>query len=504
MEFSIKSDMPGSLHTDCVAIGVLAGEKKPVLTGTGKALDKAAHGAIQAILDKGDFSGKTGSCQFLYNLPGIPCERVLLFGLGKAEEATNGSFIKAIRAAVKAIAKTGAKEAAIALEGDSDLPARIRLATLTAADELAGKSKATQKEKTSALKKLAFWHEADKKRDRDAEEKALREGEAIAAGVKAARTLGDLPANQCTPVYLASAAEKLAKSYKMRCEILDEKAIRAEGMRALLAVAQGSRQPPRFIVLEYQGKPQKGKKSAAKKPLALIGKGITFDSGGISLKPPVGMDEMKFDMCGAASVLGVMEAAARLELPLHLVALIPTCENMPGGSATRPGDVVTTLSGQTVEILNTDAEGRLILCDALAYAKRFEPAAIIDVATLTGACAIALGRIPHGLFANDDALAAALLLAGKAIEDKAWRLPLWEEYQEGLESQFADLANVGGREGGAVTAACFLSRFVDKKTPWAHLDIAGTAWKTGREKGATGRPVALLCQYLLRLAEPAT
>ncbi|MDR0234450.1 MAG: leucyl aminopeptidase [Zoogloeaceae bacterium] len=497
MEFSIKSGKPENLRADCVAIGVFAGGKKqPVLTTTGKALDRATRGEIQAVLDKGDFSGKTGSCQFLYKLPGIPCERVLLFGLGKEDEATQAGFIKSIRAAVKAIAATKAEDALIAL--DADAPVKIRLATLAAADELAGKNGPPKKEKATALKKLAFWRADDgkTKRDAGAEEKALREGEAIAAGLKLARTLGDLPANQCTPAYLADAAGKLAKRHKIRCEILDAKAIRAAGMNALLAVAQGSRQQPRFIVLEYKGSNRK----TAGKPLVLVGKGITFDSGGISLKPPANMDEMKFDMCGAASVLGVMEAAARLRLPLHLVALIPACENMPDGEAIRPGDVITTLSGQTVEILNTDAEGRLILCDALAYAKRFDPAVIVDVATLTGACAVALGRVAHGLFANDDALSAALIQAGEAVEDKAWRLPLWEDYQEGLESQFADMSNVGGREGGAITAACFLSRFVDKKTPWAHLDIAGTAWKSGREKSATGRPVALLSQYLLTLA----
>jgi len=499
VEFSIKSGAPENLAADCMAIGVFAGVK-PRLTSAGKALDQAVNGAIQAILDKGDFSGKTGSCQFLYNLPGMKCERVLLFGLGKESEATTG-FTRAIRAAVKAIAATRVEEALIALDADSDAPDKIRLATLAAADELTRKNWTEQKEKNDVLKKLAFWRVAGAKRDAGAEEKALREGEAIAAGMKAARTLGDMPANQCTPGYLADAAEKLAKRHKLHCEILDEKAIRAAGMNALLAVAQGSRQPPRFIVLEY--KPRSGKKSAAK-PLALIGKGITFDSGGISLKPPANMDEMKFDMCGAASVIGVMEAVARLRLPLHLVALIPACENMPGGDATRPGDVIATLSGQTVEILNTDAEGRLILCDALTYAKRFDPIAIIDVATLTGACAIALGRVAHGLFANDDALSAALLKAGEMIDDRAWRLPLWNDYQEALDSQFADMSNSGGREGGAITGACFLSRFVDKKTPWAHLDIAGTAWKTGKEKGATGRPVAMLCQYLLNLADGKT
>ena len=502
MEFSIKSSAPENLRSDCLAIGVFAGEKKhpPVLSDSGKAFDQIANGAIGSILEKGDFSGKNGSCQFLYKLPGIASERVLLFGLGKASEATNASFIKAIRAVVKSVAATKASDVMIALDDYADAATKIRLATLAAADEVAGKT--VQKEKNLALKKLAFWRFIDGRKNScaSAEEKALHEGEAIAAGVKLARTLGDLPANQCTPTYLGETAEKLAKRHKMNCEILDAKAIRAAGMNSLLAVAQGSSQQPRFIVLEYKGKSQ-GTKKSSKKPLVLVGKGITFDSGGISLKPPANMDEMKFDMCGAASVLGVMEAAARMQLPLDLLALIPACENMPGGDATRPGDVITTLSGQTVEVLNTDAEGRLILCDALTYAKKFDPAAIIDVATLTGACVMALGRVAHGLFANDEALAAALIEAGNAVEDRAWRLPLWEDYQEALESQFADMSNSGGREGGAITAACFLSRFVDKKTPWAHLDIAGTAWKSGREKGATGRPVALLCQYLLRLAE---
>jgi leucyl aminopeptidase len=297
----------------------------------------------------------------------------------------------------------------------------------------------------------------------------------------------------CTPAYLAGQAVALAKELKLNCQVLEQKDMKKLGMHALLAVAQGSRQAPQFIVLQYQG----GKSGAH--PLLLVGKGITFDSGGISLKPAADMDEMKYDMCGAAAVLGVMRAAARMALPMNLVALIPTCENMPGGGATRPGDIVTSLSGQTIEILNTDAEGRLILCDALAYAERFKPEAVIDIATLTGACVVALGHVATGLFSNRDDLAQALLKAGEEALDPAWRLPLWDDYQELLKSRFADMTNTGGRHGGAITAACFLSRFA-KKYAWAHLDIAGTAWKSGSNKGATGRPVSLLVSFLLQRA----
>ena len=283
----------------------------------------------------------------------------------------------------------------------------------------------------------------------------------------------------------------MATEFKLNCEILGRHEMEELGMHALLAVAKGSRQEPRFIVLDYQGA------ESSKAPLVLIGKGVTFDSGGISLKPAAKMDEMKYDMCGAAAVLGTLRAIARLRLPINLVALIPASENLPGGNATRPGDIVTSLSGQSIEILNTDAEGRLLLCDALTYAERLNPGAVIDVATLTGACVVALGRLASGLFANDNALAKELLQAGKSAQDRVWQLPLWEEYGEGLKSNFADMANVGGREGGAITAACFLSQF-SRNYPWAHLDIAGTAWKSGTRKSATGRPVALLCHLILQ------
>jgi leucyl aminopeptidase len=321
---------------------------------------------------------------------------------------------------------------------------------------------------------------------------------AIAGGVKLARDLGNLPGNICTPTYLSEKARDLARHHEnMRVEVLEEADMERLGMGALLSVARGSAQPAKLIILEYRNAPEE------QKPIALVGKGVTFDTGGISLKPGAEMDEMKFDMCGAASVLGTLQACAELQLPLNVVGVIPAVENVPGGKATKPGDIVTSLSGQTIEILNTDAEGRLILCDALTYSERYEPVAVIDIATLTGACIIALGRHPHGLLSNHHPLANDLLNAGRTAADRAWELPLWDEYQEQLDSNFADMANIGGKDGGAITAACFLSRFT-KKFHLPHLDIAGTAWKTGKEKGGTGRPVPLLTQYLLdRVAETA-
>ncbi len=297
--------------------------------------------------------------------------------------------------------------------------------------------------------------------------------------MKFARELGNLPGNICTPTYLAEQAQELAKTHKLKVEVLERSDMEVLGMGSLLSVARGSRQPPKFIVLQYS----KGK--SAQKPIVLIGKGITFDAGGISIKPAAEMDEMKFDMCGAASVLGTMKAVAELGLPINLVVIVPTCENLPDGDANKPGDVVTSMSGQTIEVLNTDAEGRLILCDAMTYAERFEPEVVVDVATLTGACVIALGHHASGLFSNDDSLARALLNAGEEAWDRAWHLPMWEDYQEQLKSNFADMANIGGRAGGSITAACFLSRYA-KKYDWAHLDIAGTAWKSGQGKRGYG------------------
>jgi leucyl aminopeptidase len=331
------------------------------------------------------------------------------------------------------------------------------------------------------------------KADTDAAEAGAKQGHGLGQGVALAKDLGNLPPNICTPTYLGKQAEKLAKDYGFKVEVLDQAAIEKLNMGSFLGVTRGSEEPPRFIVLQHL----QGKKS--QKPVVLVGKGITFDTGGISLKPGADMDEMKYDMCGAASVLGVFKAIGELKLPLNVVGLIPTCENMPSGRATKPGDILTSMSGQTIEVLNTDAEGRLILCDALTYAERFEPAAVIDIATLTGACVIALGHHVSGLFANNDGLAKALLAAGEQANDRAWQMPLWDDYQGQLDSNFADMANIGGRAAGSITAACFLSRFA-KKYDWAHLDIAGTAWKSGKEKGGTGRPVPLLVTYLLEQA----
>jgi leucyl aminopeptidase len=324
-------------------------------------------------------------------------------------------------------------------------------------------------------------------------EEALNQGLAIAEGMRLAKNLGNLPGNVCTPTYLAEAALEISKEHGIECQILERADMEALGMHSLLSVAKGSQQPPKLIVLHYKG----GKDS--EKPLVLVGKGITFDTGGISLKPAPEMDEMKYDMCGAASVLGTIKAIAQMKLPINLTVIVPTTENMPGGAASRPGDIVTSMSGQTIEILNTDAEGRLILCDALTYAERFEPETVIDVATLTGACVVALGHVATGLFANNDGLARELAHAGDEAHDRAWQMPLWDDYQELLKSPFADMANIGGRWGGSITAACFLARFT-KKFEWAHLDIAGTAWKSGADKGATGRPVPLLTHYLLKRA----
>ena len=315
----------------------------------------------------------------------------------------------------------------------------------------------------------------------------------MAAGVGLAKDLGNLPPNVCTPSYLADQALALAKTYGFKVEVLEREALQKLGMGSFLGVSQGSEEPPKFIIMQHL----KGKKD--QKPVVLVGKGITFDTGGISLKPGSEMDEMKYDMCGAASVLGTFKAIAAMDLALNVIGVIPTCENMPDGRAVRPGDVLTSMSGLTIEVLNTDAEGRLILCDALTYAERFEPSAVIDIATLTGACVIALGHHASGLFSNNDALASELLQAGETALDRAWHMPMWDDYQPLLDSNFADMANIGGRAAGSITAACFLSRFA-KKYDWAHLDIAGTAWKSGKEKGGTGRPVPLLTEFLVSRA----
>lgn len=495
MEFSIKSISPGQTKNGCAVIGVFESRK---LSAPAAALDRAAKGFVSAIVRRGDMEGRPGTTLLLHNVPNVACERVLLVGLGREADFRDKQYREAVSTAVKALAATGAQDAELHLTalavGKRDAAWRIMHATAVAREAIYrfDRMKSKKDAPPSALRRLTL-DIGDKSALRRATA-GLEEGLAVAHGVSLAKDLGNLPANVCTPTYLAEQARELAGHYRMKIQVLEHKDMEKLGMGALLSVARGSVQPPKLIILEYR----RGAKS--QKPVALVGKGVTFDTGGISIKPAPEMDEMKFDMCGAASVLGTLKAVAEMKLPVNVIGIIPATENMPGGRATKPGDIVTSMSGQTVEVLNTDAEGRLILCDALTYAERFEPAAVVDVATLTGACVIALGHVASGLFANDDALAGELLAAGDAAWDRAWHMPLWDDYQEQLKSNFADFANIGGRPAGSVTAACFLARFT-KKFKWAHLDIAGTAWKSGKDKGATGRPVPLLTQFLVNRAQ---
>ena len=490
MEFSIKSMQPGRTKTGCAVVGVFDARK---LSAPAAHLDETARGYLSAIVKRGDMEGKAGATLLLHNVPGVAAERVLLVGLGREAEFGPRQYREAVAAAVRTLNATGTRDAELHLTAlDIDgLDAQWRAQqAVTIASETLYRFEAMKSRKEPAQPALkALTLAVSDKGDVRKGQKGLDQGEAIAAGMALTKDLGNLPPNVCTPSYLADQARELAKRYKMKVQVLDRADMEKLGMGSLLSVAQGSRQPPKFIVIEHRG----GKNA---KPVVLVGKGVTFDTGGISIKPAAEMDEMKYDMSGAGSVLGTMKAVGELDLPVNVVGLIPTTENMPGGRATRPGDIVKSLSGQTVEILNTDAEGRLILCDALTYAERYEPSAVIDIATLTGACVIALGHVATGLFSNDDALANELLAAADAAHDRAWRMPLWDDYQDQLKSNFADFANIGGRPAGAVTAACFLARFT-RKYKWAHLDIAGVAWRSGKEKGATARPVPMLVQFLL-------
>ncbi len=494
MEFSIKSGSPEKQRTACVVVGVFESRK---LTLPAELLDKASNGYIADIIRRGDMEGKAGTTLLLHSVPGTLADRILLVGLGKEKDFREKEFGNAIRVAVKTLNDTGAFDATFFLTElavrKRSTAWRIRQATLIALDTTYkfDQFKSKKDDVRRPLRKLTLA--VERRNELSEAEEAQAQGIAIAEGLALTKTLGNLPPNVCHPSYLADQARSMAETFKLDCEILERADMEALGMHALLAVARGSHQPPKLIALTYKGA------KAADKPIVLVGKGVTFDTGGISLKPAAEMDEMKYDMCGAASVLGTMQAVARMQLPINLTVIVPATENMPGGNATRPGDIVTAMSGQTIEILNTDAEGRLILCDALTYAERFDPDTVIDVATLTGACVVALGNIASGVFSNKDSLARDLLDAGEEAHDRAWHMPLWDDYQDLLKSPFADMANIGGRWGGAITAACFLSRFT-KKYDWAHLDIAGTAWKSGADKGATGRPVPLLTHYLLQRA----
>jgi leucyl aminopeptidase len=495
MEFAVKSGTPEKQRTGCLVVGVFEGRR---LSPTAKQIDQVTQGAIATILRRGDLDGKTGQTLLLHHLAGLPAERVLLVGCGKEKEFSDARYIDVTAKTATTLNQTGASEAMsflteLDIKG-RDIAWKIRQAvevteaTLYRFDQLKSKPNNAKRPLKRVILAVA------KRSDLATGETAVRQGQAIAAGARLARDLGNLPGNICTPTYLANQATDLGRQHNLRVTVLEEADMHALGMGALLSVARGSRQPPKLIVLEYHG----GKEGAA--PVALVGKGLTFDAGGISIKPADKMDEMKFDMCGAASVLGALKAAAEMKLPLNIVGVIPSSENLPDGNANKPGDIVTSMSGQTIEILNTDAEGRLILCDALTYTERYNPAAVVDIATLTGACVIALGAQAAGLLANNDQLARELLAAGRYTYDRCWQLPLWDEYQKQLDSNFADMANIGGREAGTITGACFLARYA-KKFKWAHLDIAGVAWKGGKEKGSTGRPVSLLTQFLIARAE---
>ncbi len=495
LEFSIKSGAPEKQRTACVVVGVFEGRK---LSDPGQEIDRASGGHLAGILRGGDMEGKAGATLLLHAVPDVLADRVLLVGLGKEREFHEKAYRDAIATSVRTLRDTGSMEAVITLSElavkKRDVTWNVEQAVIAAHAALYrfDRMKSKREDARRPLKRAVFT--VSRRGELKAGEAGLARGLAIAHGIDLAKDLGNTPSNVCTPEYLAAEAKKLAKTYGFGCEVLDQAACEKLGMGSFLSVGKGSDKPPRFIVLKHNG----GRKGD--KPVVLVGKAITFDAGGISLKPPAEMDEMNYDMSGGGAVLGAFRAVGELKLPLNVIGLVPSCENLPDAHANKPGDIVTSMSGQTIEILNTDAEGRLILCDALTYAERFEPDAVIDLATLTGACVIALGAHPSALFANHDPLAREIEHAADHAWDRVWRMPLWDDYQDQLKSSLADMANIGGRPAGSITAACFLSRFA-KKYHWAHLDIAGTAYKGGRDKGSTGRPVALLVHFLLARAE---
>ena len=496
MDYQVKSEFVANLEASCLVVGFFAKRK---LSPTAEALDVRLQGLLEHLLKRDDMSGKPGEVLVIGNTGIEGIERVVAVGLGKKDEISVATYRKAIASAVTPIHAMTAKNVVTALHEipvagkDPSWNVRQFIELYEASSYKFTELKTDLPPVKSKVSRVSFLITGEGLQETI--EEGIREGKAIASGMNLAKELGNLPGNICTPTYLAEQAERLGKSLKkLKTKVLEEKELAELGMHSFLSVSRGSDEPARFIIMEYSG----GAPKSA--PHVLIGKGLTFDAGGISIKPSGGMDEMKYDMCGGASVIGTMSAIAELQLPINVIGLVPASENLPSGSANKPGDIVKSMAGLTIEILNTDAEGRLLLCDALHYAKRYEPASVIDVATLTGACIVALGRHPSGLWSNDDSLAEQLIRAGDSSHDRVWRMPLWDDYQDQLKSNFADLANIGGPDGGSITAACFLSKFA-KDFPWAHVDVAGTAWKTGAEKGATGRPVPLLMQYLLDQAK---
>ncbi|MEQ8314324.1 MAG: leucyl aminopeptidase [Gammaproteobacteria bacterium] len=492
MKYAIRGGSIEKLSTDCLVVPVWA---KGTQTEEARTIDGASKKVISKLLKAGDFSAKAGETTLLYSPDGVSASRVLLVGAGERKKFDAKNAVKLLEHAARALCQSKAESAHFALGSLSPSDRDADWLAARASQELEVASyryDTTKSKKNKSVTLRSIGWSAAKGSARKALTTALARGKAIGNGINLARQLGNLPGNVCTPAYLANEAQALATDNKsITTKILSEKQMERLGMGSLLSVAAGSAEEAKLIIMQYKGAKQDSK------PHVLVGKGITFDTGGISIKPSQAMDEMKFDMCGAASVLGTMSAVADLELPINVIGIVAAAENMPGSRATKPGDVVTSLAGKTIEILNTDAEGRLVLCDALTYAERYKPRSIIDIATLTGAAVATFGSHVSALLSNDDKLADTLLDCGQQSLDRAWQLPLWDEYQSLLNSNFADIANIGGPRAGTITAACFLARFTEKQK-WAHLDIAGSAWDSGNKKGATGRPVGLLVEYLSR------
>lgn len=498
MQYAIKTTQPEKYDGACVVVTV-SGDKSSGLTlsPSAKSLDTNSKGALSTLLKRGDLKPKLGQSLLLQYIPELPCQRILLIHTG-AEKTLSPFAFRRILAKISSVLKLGQSKNALLCHLSIPVKDRTEAWKIQQTVEIFESAfytyheTKTTKKLVRALEEVNFYQ--PNKNSHKANQAAIDQGLAIATGMNTMKNLANLPANICTPSYLAQEAEKLAKKHgKIKTTVLDEAQMKKLGMNALLAVAKGSDQPPKLITIEYNG----GSKTQA--PIVLVGKGITFDSGGISLKPPERMDEMKFDMSGAACVIGLITAIAQFNLKLNVTGLIASAENLVNGHATKPGDIVKTMSGKTVEILNTDAEGRLILCDALTYCERFKPKLVIDMATLTGACVIALGNEASGLMSNDQSLADELFKAGQQSCDRAWQLPLWDEYLRPLKSNFADMANIGNGTAGTITAGIYLSKFTKKYT-WAHLDIAGTAYRSGPLKGSTGRPVPLMMHYLFKMA----
>ena len=493
MEFSVKSGSPEKQRSACIVVGVYEPRR---LSGIAEQLDKISEGYISNLLRRGDLEGKPGQMLLLHHVPNVLSERVLLVGCGKERELDERQYKQIITKTINTLNETGSMEAVCFLTElhvkGRDTYWKVRQAVETTHQSLYSFDalKTRKGETRRPLRKMVF--NVPTRRELTIGEKAIEHGAAVSEGMTLCRDVANMPPNICNPAYLASQARQMAETYEtLKVSTVGEEQMAKLGMNSYLAVGRASANESIMTIMEYQGAVD-----STQKPIVLVGKGLTFDSGGISLKPGEAMDEMKYDMGGAAGVIGAMKALCEMKLPINVIGVLAGCENMVSGSAYRPGDILTTMSGQTVEVLNTDAEGRLVLCDVLTYVERFDPELVIDTATLTGACVIALGKHASGLFSSHNPLAHEILNAGEQSGDRAWRMPLWDEYQDLLDSPFADMTNLGGRPAGSITAACFLSRFA-KKYNWAHLDVAGTAWNSGANKGSTGRPVPILTQFLI-------